>query len=60
MKREELEKGVFKALGTLDGDLSGQCFKYRHKNEIENLNEYLTFGKCDKFQEAAGIGRDWP
>jgi len=61
--RKKVRDRIVKALETFDNDMKGRFFpmnslspedtKYFHKKRI-------SFVKGDRFQEAAGINRDWP
>ena len=62
-KRIEVEKIVVQQLKTFNGDLSGEYFSLNGMDEADRLRlveDHFLFKSGDRFQESAGLNRDWP
>lgn len=62
-ERKKLESKAVKALKLLDNDLKGSYTPLDEISESQHLlfnKTNLIFNKGDRFQDAAGINRDWP
>ncbi len=58
-RRKEVEQIIIDALKTLPPPLSGKYISKGIKSASQDRQNFL-FKKGDRFQEAAGINRDWP
>ncbi len=62
-ERYRLEKQIVSVLSALSGDLKGSYCSFEHceSSQFKLLKQQqLTFEKGDRFQDAAGINRDFP
>jgi len=61
--RGDLEEKICNNLATLREDLQGQYFSFEKLTKSQDIflnKNNLLFGKGDRFQDAAGINRDFP
>ena len=61
--RVEIERVVSSALKNFKGDLAGDYYPLLGMNEddrVKLVEDHFLFKSGDRFQEAAGLNRDWP
>lgn len=62
-QRDGIEADVSKALGSLEGSLSGKYYPIKGMSEEDRarlIADHFLFKAGDRFLEAAGLNRDWP
>lgn len=62
-QRKKLEQAIVKALMMMSGDMKGTYASFeqgRSEQYSELIRQQLLFPKGDRFQDAAGINRDFP